>query len=459
MKVSSRAAATASLVGAVWGCGASSEQTAALIAVSPPMAFNDSPAALVIEGGPFRPAYTFDTMNAASTIEVAAFSARLIPAPGSPAAGSPSISIDPVTWLSPSALQATLPAGVPAGIYDVDVVDPRGQHNVLSGAFQSLGGDDQAPVLGLVTPPAPAVIGAEAVVPITVLADDGDGFLASFSVTVTTAGTTTTQPCTVPAAAHSITCSIVFAAPTPADEQDMVVVDAEATDSVGQTGILHATFRLAPRPSLTSLAPTVGPAAGGTVVDVRGTDFVAPITTPDGSQLLADGSQLLVDGVPLPPDQVTVVSSTEITAVLPTHDAGFGVLTVATGNATTAPMYFEFVPAPIVKMISPNHGPVSGGTPVSVVGNHFRDGATCIYIAGAPLLDPQLISSNRIEGVVPPGTTPGSATVTASDPIGGTGVLIDGDIGFTYDPAPVDSPDGGVDPGAGGNGTNAGGPP
>jgi len=316
---------------------------------------------------------------------------------------------------------------------------------VLSGAFQSLGPDDQAPVLGVVTPAATAVFGAQAAATIILRADDGDGFLAAFGATVTTAGTTTTQACTVPAEAHSITCSIVFTAPTPADEQDMVIVDAEATDSVGKTATLHATFRLAPHPSLTSLAPTVGPATGGTPVDVRGTDFVAPITTPDGSQVLADGSQLLVDGVPLDPTLVTVVSSTEITAILPGHDAGFAILTVATGTAITAPMYFDFVPAPIVKMISPNHGPLSGGTRVSVVGNHFRD-ATTIRIDSMPLTDTQLVSSNRIEGTVPPGSMPGSVPVTANDPIGGDGVSIDGFIGFTYDPVPADGPDGGADP-------------
>ncbi|HEY7373471.1 MAG TPA: IPT/TIG domain-containing protein [Polyangia bacterium] len=445
MTARSRAAATGSLAVAVWGCGASSEQPAALIAVSPPMAFNDSPAALVIEGGPFRPAYTFDTMSSTSTIEVAAFSARLTPVPGSAIAGSPPISIDPVTWLSPSALQATLPAGIPAGLYNLDVLDPRGQHNELGGAFQSLGPDDQAPVLSVVAPSTRAVFGAQATAPIILRADDGAGFLASFDATVTAAGTMTTQTCTVPAGSHSTTCSIVFLAPTPAGDQDMVLVDAHATDSVGMTAALHASFRLAPQPTLASLMPMVGPAAGGTRVDVRGSDFAVPDDT-------SDGSQLLVDGVPLDPvrDMVTVVSSTEITAVLPAHDAGFAILTVATGNATTMQMYFDFVPAPIVKMISPNHGPVSGGTQVTVVGNHFRDGGTTVLIDGMPLVGAQVTSPNRIEGMVPAGSAPGSVAVTAYDPIGGPGTVIDidGTIDFTYDPVPADAPDGGAGPGA-----------
>src|SRR4029079_18951467 len=136
------------------------------------------------------------------------------------------------------------PDGIPAGTYDVDVTDPRGQHNVLSGAFQSLGPDDQAPVLSVVAPSPTAVFGAQATAPIILRADDGEGFLAVFDATVTAGGTTTTQTCTAPTAAHDIPCSIVFLAPTPASEQDLVAVYAEATDSVGKKGILHATFRL-----------------------------------------------------------------------------------------------------------------------------------------------------------------------------------------------------------------------
>jgi hypothetical protein len=40
-----------------------------------------------------------------------------------------------------------VPTGVPAGSYDVDVTDPRGQHTRLGEAFTSLGPDQDAPAL------------------------------------------------------------------------------------------------------------------------------------------------------------------------------------------------------------------------------------------------------------------------------------------------------------------------
>src|SRR4029077_8546823 len=135
MTARSRAAATASLMGAVWGCGASGEQPAAVIAVSPPMAYNNTAASLLIEGGPFRPAYRFDTMSGNSSTDIAAYSARLTPASGTGGAqlapparpGAPTlppIALQPVSLLSIGLLTANLPAGIPAGSYDVEVTDP-----------------------------------------------------------------------------------------------------------------------------------------------------------------------------------------------------------------------------------------------------------------------------------------------------------------------------------------------
>jgi hypothetical protein len=439
MTARSRAAATASLLGAVWGCGANSEPRAPLIAVSPPMAYNNVASTLLLEGGPFRPAYRFDTQSATSSTDVGAFSARLVPARGDAGAQTAPISIDPVSWLSVAALTATLPPGVPPGTYDVDLQDPRGEHTVLSGAFLSLGSDEQPPVVTILSPVVGSLIGAQTTVWVTLSADDGAGQIASLGATVSVMDTSTTGSCTVPPASQSTVCHFSFTAPTPAADDDMVTVYAEAIDSAGNPGYANASFRLALPPSLASnVVPNVGPAAGGTAIDLVGSHFVQPIDDP-----ASDGSKLLIDGVPIDPSLVVVVSDTEITAILPPHEAGTSAITVANGDATTTATYFEFVAAPIVKMISPAHGPLSGGTAVAVVGDHFRNGATQIFIGASALAYPHFVSANRIEGVVPPGADSGWATVQAYDPIGGMGTLLDA---FMYDPVASETPDGGVDP-------------
>jgi hypothetical protein len=436
MTARSRAAATASLVGAVWGCGASPEQGAALIAVSPPMAYNDGSSALLIEGGPFRPAYRFDTVSASSQTDLGGFSAQLVPAPNSPGTATVPIELRAVSWQSTGALAAMVPTGVPAGSYDVDVTDPRGQHTRLGEAFTSLGPDQDAPALALEAPGPGSLVGALTTVTFTLAADDGPGRLATLTAMVTTESTSTLATCTIPPATAATTCHFQFAAPAPSDANDTVMVEAQASDSAGNTGRAQASFKLAPRPSLTALAPSVGPASGGTAIDLRGTDFVVWTDT-------SEGSKLLLDDVPLPLDTFTVVSPTQITAVMPVHDDGSARLSVATGAAATGPMYFQFVAQPVVRLVSPAHGPVAGGTWVAVVGSHFRDGATSIQIDGNPLLGPCFVSSNRVEGTLPAGAAVGLVSVIASDPIGGDAVLSDG---FTYDAVATDSPDGGIAP-------------
>jgi hypothetical protein len=404
------------------------------------MAFNNAASTLLLEGGPFRPAYRFDTQTGSSTTDVGAFSARLVPARGQAGAQTDPISIDPVTWLSVAALTATLPAGVPPGTYDVDLADPRGEHTVLSGAFLSLGSDDQAPVVTIETPVAGSLIGAQTTVEVTLSADDGAGQLASLGATVSAAGTASLGTCLVPPASQSTVCHFSFTAPTPVSDDDMVVIVAQAMDSAGNPGTANASFRLALPPSLTGLAPDVGPATGGTMIDILGSHFVAPLP------YISDGTQVLIGDTAIDSALVTVVSPTEITAIMPAHDAGYWPIRVANGNATSS-NGFAFVAAPIVKSISPTHGSMSGGTAIAIVGNHFRDGATQILIGGAGLASPRFVSVNRIEGLVPPGADTGWATVQAYDPIGGTATLLDA---FMYDPVASGPPDGGVDPSDGG---------
>ena len=439
MTARSRAAATASLMAAVWGCGANGEPTAAVIAVSPPMAYNNAAGSLLIEGGPFRPAYRFDSMAAKSSTDLGAFSARLTPASGADVMSAP-ITLDPVSWLSIGLLTAALPSGIPAGAYDVDVTDPRGQHTGLQAAFLSLGPDKDPPALTIEAPHARAIIGAQTTVTVTLTADDGAGLLASLDATVS-AGTLPpfTSTCTVPPATAATICHFQFTAPAPSGADDIVVIEAHAKDSAGNPALARAGFPLASPPTVTGLAPSVGPASGGTAIDIHGTNFVKPTDN-------FEGSVLLIDGVPADPsvNMVEVVSDTEITAITSSHDPGYATLTVATGDAITDRMYFQFFAAPVVRMVSPNRGPLSGGTKIAVVGSHFRNGkGTIISIGGTELVNPCFVSANWIEGFLPVATESGSVTVLAHDPIGGDGVLGDA---FTYDPAAADAPDGGVEP-------------
>ena len=149
-------AATVSLLGVLWGCSASQEQTGSVTAIFPDVAYNDVPLPVQIGGTRFRPAYGFDTMSATTAAEAGDFSATLVSIAGDSAPRA----LESVVWETPERLGAVVPAGVPAGAYDVVVTDPRGWSGTLHQAFTSLGHDADASgggncaVTAVTSPPA-----------------------------------------------------------------------------------------------------------------------------------------------------------------------------------------------------------------------------------------------------------------------------------------------------------------
>jgi len=426
-------AAVAPLIGALWGCSANTEQTAKVTAISPATAFNDVAFRASIVGDSFRPIYRFDTMAAATDEDSGAFSVHLRPVGGS---DGDSVALDGVAWTSPQGIAATVPAGVPAGMYDVVVTDPRGASVELDAGFLSLGPDDVAPMIGIERPAPRALIAAGTTVTVALVADDGDGFLATLGATIVGLANENELVCNVSPPPHHARCQHQFLAPDPTDENAVMVVEPHAADTAGnRASTARASFRLVPRPTLSYVSPQTGPATGGTEILVQGTGFVAPLDSSDGSRLLLDGRVL----------EPTGITPTAIYAVMPQHDPGPAVLTVANGDAESAPLTFQFVGAPIVRTASPLKGPVTGGTRISVVGNNFRDPETRIYIGNLEIEGKTFVSAYRIDGVVPPAQNgPGPVLIVATDdPLQATSVL---DKPFVYEAAAAsDSPDGGVD--------------
>jgi hypothetical protein len=411
MTVRGCAAATASLFGAALGCGTNTDPVVTVAKVSPEMAYNNAPTPLQIGGGPFRPAYHFDTMAGAASANAAGFSVTLTSVSTSETATPVSVQLAEVSWLTIDALGATLPADVPAGVYDVAVTDPRGRRTDLPEGFTSLGPDEDAPIVTIDAPRMGSIIGAETDVSVTIAADDGSGHLASLDATVTVmpAGIPLDVSCPPAAGPSKATCHFQFTAPTPASDSDTIVIDAVAVDSADKRTSLPLAYKLARRPVLTGLSPAIGPASGGTTIEVLGLDFVEPV---DG-----EGTQLLIDGHPVP---AQTISATRITAMTPSHDSVIATVTVSTGGAESLQMkYFQFVDRPLVKLVTPASGPLSGGTWLKIAGNNFRNLQTHITVGGKELLCRFFEGPNRILGKTPPASAPGPVAVTATDDDGG----------------------------------------
>ena len=160
-----------------------------------------------------------------------------------------------------------------------------------------------------------------------------------------------------------------------------------------------------PRPRVTALSAAVGPATGGTTVSISGDGFTAATAVDFGST----------------PATFTVNSDTSISATAPVSDAGTFDVTVISPGGTSFPSSidrFTFVAAPTITSLSPDSGPVSGGTVVTINGTNLSP-VTSVDFGGSQVAF--TVNSDTSISAYPPGIDggPDTASVTVTS-IGGT---------------------------------------
>jgi hypothetical protein len=90
----------------------------------------------------------------------------------------------------------------------------------------------------------------------------------------------------------------------------------------------------------------------------------------------------------------------------------------------------DYTPAanpPSVDSVDPDEGSTAGGTPVTISGSDFQDGAT-VTIGGSDATDVAFVNDGELTAVTPSGVA-GAADVVVTNPDDQTGTLTDG---FTY---------------------------
>ncbi|MGQ4596623.1 IPT/TIG domain-containing protein [Nocardia sp. R6R-6] len=166
-------------------------------------------------------------------------------------------------------------------------------------------------------------------------------------------------------------------------------------------------------PALTSLSPTGGPTAGGTVVTLTGTGLSGVTGVSFGAT---------------PATSFSVVSNTQVTAVAP---AGTGTVqvTVASASGSSNGLSFTYQGVPTVVSISPSSGPVTGGVVVTLTGTGFT-GATAVHFGATAATFFAVLSDTSIVAIAPAGAGTVPVTVT-------TAVGTSAGVSFTYVPAPT----------------------
>ncbi len=265
-------------------------------------------------------------------------------------------------YVSATEVNCNLPAALTAGTYSVVLTNPDGETATLSNSFQSLA----APTLASVSPVGGVEAGGTS---ITVTGTNFSNLGAGPSITV--GG----SPCSsiVYNSATSVTCT------TPAGT---ALADIVLTNPGGATATLANSFEYRNDPTFVSISPVFGAVTGGTLVTITGTLF---------SNHTADPA-VTIGGVSCA--GVTYNSATELTCTTGAGVAGARdiVITQASGQTVTATAAYTYTAAPIISNLSTAIANASGGTIITLTGQHFLSGLA-VEIEGTPCTNSIYLSS------------------------------------------------------------------
>jgi glutamate dehydrogenase/leucine dehydrogenase len=183
-----------------------------------------------------------------------------------------------------------------------------------------------------------------------------------------------------------------------------VVAALAISQPAGATSLGIEASSLLSTPVVSSVSPSSGPKAGGTLVTIQGSGFTGATSVKFGTGI---------------GDDVTVVSDTEVTAVSPSAAPGVHHVTVTTPGGTSAvgnADRFTYL-GPVITAISPNAGPVQSETEVTITGSGFTSATA---VAFGPLASPgfNVISDSEIMAIAPQAPSPGVRNVSVTTPNG-----------------------------------------
>ncbi len=299
------------------------------------------------------------------------------------AASDPDLAVNVLAWNGTVVtFQVTVPGGESAGHADLVATSPGGDVSVLHAALEVAAVD---PFVLAVVPSEGSISGGT---PITITGSD---FRAGARVVLANqvyvdgdvGGCTVVDDSTITLTTRA----------SVAGTYDLVVQDV--TGPEGRTG---NGFTFAALPQIESTFPASGWSGGGTVVRLRGSDFVA------GSTVRIDGN--LQSGV-------TVSSASSLSFTTSAGLAGGPyVLELETPGGETATTAFTYQadPDPSVSALDPSSGTTAGGDVVTITGANFTADVEVVFGAdpetgaGGTAADVEFVDANTLRVTTPPMT-------------------------------------------------------
>ena len=201
---------------------------------------------------------------------------------------------------------------------------------------------------------------------------------------------------------------------TPGFGQYPATTGYDLTTGLGSLNAYAIAANLVPPPTITSISPTQGTAAGGYAVQIYGGNFVA-------------GASVSFGGVSA--SGVSLVNPSNLSVIVPAYCCGTIAVSVTNpdGQRATLASAFTFVSPPVIMGLNPSSGVNVGNTLVNVQGQSFQPGAT-VSIGGHPATGVTYVNSNVLSIRTPAGMN-GAASITVTNPDGQAATLANA---FTY---------------------------
>ena len=186
------------------------------------------------------------------------------------------------------------------------------------------------------------------------------------------------------------------------------------------TNTATSSFMYVSPPTITSVSPNSGIISGGTPITITGTNFIQFTNIPFANPL-NNIVNVFINGFPA---TSVVINNlyTIITAVTPAGTNGVKTLTIMTsgGGVNTSFTYFT----PTISYISPNRGPITGGTLVTMTGINLLG---VLSITNASIVS---VNNTNITATMSAGT--GTITITVTWAVG-----VSSSIPYTYSDTPL----------------------
>ena len=223
---------------------------------------------------------------------------------------------------------------------------------------------------------------------------------------VTITGTRLDGPVTVMFGARAgtitvdLNAKIMVKSPPGQGTVEITVTTPAGTGKAGEFSYHSPSAHMA-APAVTGVSPATGPAAGGTLVTINGTN-------------LADATMVSFGGVA---GMISSDSGTQITVSSPPGNGTADVIVTTPGGTSTAGMFTyrsataPRPPHPVVTGISPASGPAAGGTSVTITGTGLSGASGVSFGGAAGTITAD--SGIRITVKSPPGKGTVAVTVTA----------------------------------------------